>query len=147
MIVIACVDDKMGMMFNNRRQSRDRVLINRIEALTVSSVLWMSSYSQQLFPQTNAEISDTFMEKAANGEYCFVENACLTSYENGTGDTRLTNFLILICQKDGNLYPSMNLPAAPMKKSPWRYMKSEKMRKGSAAFITSAEYYSLRLHP
>ena len=82
MIVIACVDDKMGMMFNNRRQSRDRVLINRIEALTVSSVLWMSSYSQQLFPQTNAEISDTFMEKAANGEYCFVENACLTSYEN-----------------------------------------------------------------
>lgn len=22
------------------------------------------------------------MEKAANGEYCFVENACLTSYEN-----------------------------------------------------------------
>ena len=30
MKVIVCVDDNNGMMFNNRRQSRDRILIEDV---------------------------------------------------------------------------------------------------------------------
>ena len=30
MILIACVDDNLGMLFNNRRQSMDRVLRARL---------------------------------------------------------------------------------------------------------------------
>ena len=33
MIVIACLDDNGGMMFNHRRQSQDRVLRAHIAAL------------------------------------------------------------------------------------------------------------------
>ena len=31
MIVIACVDDRMGMLFNRRRQSQDAALRQRLE--------------------------------------------------------------------------------------------------------------------
>lgn len=33
MIVMLCVDDKYGMMFNCRRQSQDRVLRERMQKL------------------------------------------------------------------------------------------------------------------
>ena len=44
MIVIACVDDKMGMLFNHRRQSQDSVLRKRILQITAGKILWMSRY-------------------------------------------------------------------------------------------------------
>ena len=46
MILITVVDDRMGMCFNRRRLSRDRVLSDKILALTNEKVLWMSSYSE-----------------------------------------------------------------------------------------------------
>ena len=39
MILIACIDDDNGMMFNNRRQSRDRELTGRIRELTAAGTL------------------------------------------------------------------------------------------------------------
>ena len=49
MILITVVDDRMGMCFNRRRLSRDRVLSDKILTLTNGKVLWMSSYSEKLF--------------------------------------------------------------------------------------------------
>ena len=42
MIVIACLDDNGGMMFNHRRQSQDRVLRAHIAALVGDAKLWMN---------------------------------------------------------------------------------------------------------
>ena len=42
MIVIACLDDNGGMMFNHRRQSQDRVLRAHIAALVGDARLWMN---------------------------------------------------------------------------------------------------------
>ena len=39
MILIACVDDNLGMLFNNRRQSMDRVLRARLLKLLICLLL------------------------------------------------------------------------------------------------------------
>lgn len=77
MIVMLCVDDKNGMLFNRRRQSKDRVLQQHVLALAGSSRLWMSPYSRKQFADTgSAEIivDEAYLEKAETGDYCFVED-------------------------------------------------------------------------
>lgn len=77
MILIVCLDDNGGMLFNHRRQSRDRVLNQQILELTQGSKLWMSDYSAKLFAGTDAPqicVEQEFMQKAGSGEYCFLEN-------------------------------------------------------------------------
>lgn len=82
MILIVCIDERGGMMFNNRRQSRDKAVIDRIVEIVQGSKLWLSSYSKSLFDQVTIplEVDDNFLQKAGNGEFCFVENADITQY-------------------------------------------------------------------
>ena len=51
MIWIAIVDNSMGMLFNHRRQSRDRVVTEKILSMTKGKTLWMSAYSRRIFPE------------------------------------------------------------------------------------------------
>ena len=51
MIVIVCVDNNLGMMFNNRRQSRDIEVVKKIIEFTKGSSLWMNKYSYELFEE------------------------------------------------------------------------------------------------
>lgn len=84
MIVIVCVDDNLGMMFNNRRQSRDIEVVKKIVELTKGSRLWMNKYSYELFEKSdrsNINVDSDFLSETANGEYCFVEDTDLKSYE------------------------------------------------------------------
>lgn len=84
MIVIVCVDDNLGMMFNNRRQSRDIEVVKKIIELTKGSRLWMNKYSYELFEKsdcTNINIDSGFLSETANEEYCFVEDTDLKPYE------------------------------------------------------------------
>ncbi len=48
MIAIVCLDDENGMLFNGRRQSRDRVVTERIALLAAGKKLWMNGYSAGL---------------------------------------------------------------------------------------------------
>ncbi|MBQ2390940.1 MAG: ribonuclease Z [Clostridia bacterium] len=84
MIVIVCVDDNLGMMFNNRRQSRDIEVVKKVGGLTKGSWLWMNKYSYELFEELDCNrinIDSGFLSETANGEYCFVENTDLEPYE------------------------------------------------------------------
>jgi len=45
MIVITCLDQKNGMMFNHRRQSQDSVLREHVAKLVANLPLWMNHYS------------------------------------------------------------------------------------------------------
>ena len=77
MILIVCVDEKNGMIFNNRRQSRDRILIAHILEQTKNKKLWITNFSQDIFNMSDANnliIDDQFVEKIGKEEYCFVEN-------------------------------------------------------------------------
>lgn len=84
MIAIVCLDDKGGMMFNHRRQSRDKILCAQIFNMTKHAVLHMSHYSAALFSDFSIPelvVADTFLQDAGKGEFCFVEDAALAPVE------------------------------------------------------------------
>lgn len=79
MHIILTVDDDWGTRFNNRRQSRDRVLTARISELSAGTALWVHPDSLPLFhePPMHLRADETFTEKAAPGDFCFVEDVTL----------------------------------------------------------------------
>ena len=81
MRLIVCLDDKNGMAFNHRRQSRDRIVIAKIEELVKGSTLYFSSYSAKLFPSGDFEPSEDYLSRAGEDDFCFVEIEDFTPYE------------------------------------------------------------------
>lgn len=84
MNLIACVDDKMGMLFNKRRQSLDRVLRARVLELCAGKKLWMNIYSRKQFDDNTEGITvaEDFLDKAGSDDYCFAETISPAAYEN-----------------------------------------------------------------
>lgn len=82
MTAVVCIDDKNGMMFNKRRQSRDSILIDDLMSLCSGKVLHMCEYSRSLFENYQEKISvdENFPESAGKHDICFIENADLSSY-------------------------------------------------------------------
>ena len=76
MKIIVCLDDNGGMMFNNRRQSRDRILVEDAVRMIGDSRLYIAEYSKILFEGSNANIliDDRMLDIANEGDFCFVEN-------------------------------------------------------------------------
>ncbi len=72
MKLIVCLDDKNGMMFNKRRQSRDRVLIENMLELCKDEQLYVNEYSAKLFPENSVKICEK-PEDIEKG-YFFAEN-------------------------------------------------------------------------
>ena len=73
MHLILCVDNRDGLSFCGRRLSRDRRLCEQILQLTTGSTLWMSAYSEPLFPGASVRVDEDFQHRAGKGEYCFLE--------------------------------------------------------------------------
>lgn len=83
MIAIMCIDDKCGMLFNNRRQSRDITVLQKIKELSKESTLRMNSYSKKLFEDSdNICVSDTFLSECKEDEFAFVETESLLPFES-----------------------------------------------------------------
>ena len=85
MILIACVDDGMGMMFNKRRVSRDEAVIKRIIEISDNKSIWMSQYSYPLFENAKTEnivVDDSCLDKASGDEYCFIENLSVKNHKD-----------------------------------------------------------------
>lgn len=62
MKVIVCLDKSSGMMFNNRRQSRDAVLIEDVINYCGDNKIMCNSYSAELFNgKTPVCVSETFL--------------------------------------------------------------------------------------
>lgn len=72
MKLIVCLDDKNGMLFNKRRQSRDKILIENVLELCKGEPLYTNEYSATLFPEKSVVICEDF-ETVENG-YVFAEN-------------------------------------------------------------------------
>ena len=72
MNVIVCLDDKQGMLFHKRRQSRDGNVIKNIEEITEE--LWINPFSEALFSDSSCSIKSDkdYLEKAGKNEFCFV---------------------------------------------------------------------------
>lgn len=82
MRVIVCLDEREGMLFNRRRQSRDRALIENVMSDLGDALLRVSPYSQSLFAQYEERIaaSENFLDDADDGDVCFVEDRALGKY-------------------------------------------------------------------
>ena len=82
MKIIICLDDALGMLFNSRRQSRDRCVTDDIIKLTKGKGLYISPFSKKLFDEREGEyeLCEDMLSSAQSGEYCFVENMPIKPY-------------------------------------------------------------------
>ena len=82
MKIIVCLDDYGGMLFNFRRQSRDRVLINDLISDLGEKKLYISEFSEILFEPHKGkyEIVDDFSKVCDEDCVCFIENVDVKSY-------------------------------------------------------------------
>ena len=84
MIVIVCTEDRGGMLFNNRRVSKDRIVLQRVLKLSEGKKLWIHPFSEKLFEEESSEnlyVDEKFLEKAEEEDFCFVEGENLAEYE------------------------------------------------------------------
>lgn len=80
MNVVLCLDNNNGLLFNHRRQSRDRILIDNLLSLVEQRPLYINSFSEILFAESIAIVNEDFLELAGIGTFCFVENSHLSQY-------------------------------------------------------------------
>lgn len=83
MIVIVCLDEKKGMMFNQRRQSRDGAVTERMAEICGGKKLWMNFYSDKLYGSLDGvetAVNEDFLSLAGSGEYCLTESDCLAPF-------------------------------------------------------------------
>jgi len=84
-ILIACVDDKYGLLFNGRRVSKDETVIKKLLETIGDNKLWMSQYTSSLFQEEDSKvvlIDDEFLTKASENDYCFIEDAVPDEIKN-----------------------------------------------------------------
>ena len=75
MNVIICLDQNNGMLSNNRRQSRDRIVRKNILEYINGAKLYMDEYSLKQFSEDKADnivVCDNF-SNAEDSDFCFVE--------------------------------------------------------------------------
>ena len=78
MIAAVCLDDRGGMRFNHRRQSRDRLLYD--DLIRLCGTIWVREASVPLFSAhaDRIRIAEDPLSAAGPGECCFVEDDPLT---------------------------------------------------------------------
>lgn len=100
MILAVCVDDKLGMLFNKRRQSKDRELRKDLLSLT-DQTLWVNEYTAKQFTDDEKmwlNVQEDYLDDIDENELCFVENLPLTGHEE-----KVTK---LILYRWNRIYPS-----------------------------------------
>lgn len=81
MNIIVCLDDRDGMLFNNRRQSADEAVCKCMRELAKGRCLRMNAYSSGLFSgDDDLCIGDDFLSQAEENDWCFVENTDVLPY-------------------------------------------------------------------
>lgn len=84
MIVIACVDEKGGMMFHRRRQSQDRALREDVLRECKGKKLYMSSYSYGMFEKEARK-----KQEAGEGGRCGNETVWVGEGLRESGETEI----------------------------------------------------------
>ena len=72
MILITCIDNRKGIMFNKRRVSKDTLLIERLKGITKENKIYVSEYSKPLFDGFDNLVLS--IENLTNNDFYFLEN-------------------------------------------------------------------------
>ncbi len=73
MKLIVCIDNKNGMMFGGRRQTKDSVVIEKIADITNGCKVYTTAYSVPLLKGCDAVVCDNLFEQGTN-DFVFCEN-------------------------------------------------------------------------
>ena len=157
MKTIVCVDNRMGICFNGRRVSRDRMVSEDILEMTRGNVLWMAPEADKLFKEvfkakeevcqetgTGKKIQDAghledekmwkvdrnFLEKAEEEDFCFVEGENLAGYEG-----KITEIVLYKWNRDypADMYFKMDLGS-------WKLAETQEYAGSSHEKITEERY-------
>lgn len=133
MKLMVCVDTRHGMLFNRRRLSSDRAVIDKILQLRGENRLWINEYSQSLFPpDADICIDPDFLRLAQTDDFFFVENVDVTPYL-ASADT-----VYLFCWN--RTYPAdLYFPVAELKQM-WHQIYREDFSGYSHEMITLEVY-------
>ena len=72
MILITCIDNRKGIMFNKRRVSKDTLLIERLKGITKGNKIYVSEYSKPLFDGFDNLVLS--IENLTNNDFYFLED-------------------------------------------------------------------------
>lgn len=98
MTVFVCLDDRGGMTFNKRRQSRDSAVVQDIFRTLNESRLWISPFSEKYVPEGAVKVSKNPLKDAGEQDFCFIENVGISDY--------LEKIDTIIIYKWNEIYPS-----------------------------------------
>ena len=81
MTVMLCIDERGGMLFMNRRLSRDRILMKDIEKEVGEGILYISEFSEDLFPDSSISVMcvPEPLLSAGKEDFVFIENEVLVN--------------------------------------------------------------------
>ena len=85
MTVFVALDNHNGMMLNNRRQSRDSIMLQKMFEMIGEDKLFVNSFSQKLLTNDYGDrivVRDDFLNVAQMRDNCFVENQHLFEHIN-----------------------------------------------------------------
>ncbi len=119
MIAVVCLDDRNGMSFNHRRQSRDACLRRRLLDMTAGRRLWMSPGSAAQFSPEDADrlqVSETFLNEAGPGDYVFVEDRALAPFAE-----KLEKVVVF---RWNRVYPGDQFLDLELTEEPWRRVET-----------------------
>ena len=135
MIIIVCLDECGGMLFNKRRQSQDLILRQQILTETAGRRLWMNGYSAKQFAGEAAEnivVDEDFMNKAQPGDFCLVEDVGASAYEEKIEK--------IILYKWNRKYPGDFYFDIPIEEQGWKLTDTEEFAGHSHEKITKEVY-------
>ena len=139
MIIIACVDERNGMMFNRRRQSRDSAVCGDILRECGGKKLYMSAYSGKLFgdvQENDIRISEDFLKEAGEEDICFVEDIPISGFED--------KIRTVILYQWNRRYPAEQYVPLELTDRFWELQRTEELKGTSHEKITKEVYERAR---
>ena len=133
MKVAVCLDDANGMMFNHRRQSRDRILLEDMIRECGDRPLFINEYSEKLLGNLeNKVVSGDFLTQAQEEDLCFVEDQPLLPVEDSIRK--------LIIYRWNRLYPGDQFFDIPLEEHGWKLISTTEFAGSSHEKITREDY-------
>lgn len=135
MTILACVDERNGMMFNRRRQSRDLAVCRDILKECSGKELYMTPYSEKLFadvPEAQIRVSEDLPAQAGEGDACFLEDTEIAGFER--------QIQTVILYRWNRRYPADRYFTLDLCDGAWELRRTEEFRGSSHERITKEVY-------
>lgn len=132
MIAVLCIDDNLGLRFNRRRQSRDRAAAADLLRSAGGHTVWTAPGSAILFPEGTVTACEEFLERAGEGDWCFVEDRPLVPF--------LPEIEALVLYRWNRVYPADTYLDVIPWEAGWRCIGREEFPGRSHKLITKEVY-------